>query len=64
MSRARKREQRQVEFRARQRLLDAPPGAGGSPPRRRLRVGDYRVIYTIDNGELVVCSGTGPARDR
>ncbi|MFF0592795.1 type II toxin-antitoxin system RelE family toxin [Streptomyces antibioticus] len=22
--------------------------------RRRLRVGDYRVIYTIDNGELVV----------
>jgi mRNA interferase RelE/StbE len=26
-----------------------------SPPdRRRLRVGDYRVIYTIDNGELTV----------
>ncbi|TQJ54548.1 type II toxin-antitoxin system RelE/ParE family toxin [Streptomyces sp. NBC_00080] len=24
------------------------------PGRRRLRVGDYRVIYTIDNGELVV----------
>jgi mRNA interferase RelE/StbE len=24
------------------------------PDRRRLRVGDYRVIYTIDNGELVV----------
>ncbi|QMU67692.1 type II toxin-antitoxin system RelE/ParE family toxin [Streptacidiphilus sp. P02-A3a] len=24
------------------------------PERRRLRVGDYRVIYTIDNGELVV----------
>ncbi|KAA0933790.1 type II toxin-antitoxin system RelE family toxin [Streptomyces apricus] len=22
--------------------------------RRRLRVGDYRVVYTIDNGELVV----------
>lgn len=22
------------------------------PDRRRLRVGDYRVIYTIDNGEL------------
>lgn len=21
----------------------------------RLRVGDYRVIYTLDNGELVVC---------
>ncbi|MET9807904.1 type II toxin-antitoxin system RelE family toxin [Streptomyces halstedii] len=24
------------------------------PDRRRLRVGDYRVIYTIDDGELVV----------
>lgn len=24
------------------------------PERRRLRVGDYRVLYTIDNGELVV----------
>lgn len=24
------------------------------PERRRLRVGDYRVVYTIDNGELVV----------
>ncbi|MEV7491643.1 type II toxin-antitoxin system RelE/ParE family toxin [Streptomyces anulatus] len=24
------------------------------PERRRLRVGDYRVIYTVDNGELVV----------
>ncbi|MET9128234.1 type II toxin-antitoxin system RelE family toxin [Streptomyces antibioticus] len=24
------------------------------PDRRRLRVGDYRVIYTIDNGELVL----------
>jgi mRNA interferase RelE/StbE len=24
------------------------------PDRRRLRVGDYRVIYTIENGELVV----------
>ena len=24
------------------------------PDRRRLRVGDYRVIYTIDNGEVVV----------
>jgi len=22
------------------------------PERRRLRVGDYRVVYTIDNGEL------------
>jgi len=24
------------------------------PERRRLRVGDYRIVYTIDNGELVV----------
>ncbi|KOG66293.1 addiction module antitoxin [Streptomyces griseoflavus] len=24
------------------------------PDRRRLRVGDYHVIYTLDNGELVV----------
>ncbi|MEU8772657.1 type II toxin-antitoxin system RelE/ParE family toxin [Streptomyces sp. NPDC048606] len=24
------------------------------PDRRRLRVGDYRVVYTIDDGELVV----------
>lgn len=24
------------------------------PERRRLRVGDYRVVYTIDSGELVV----------
>ncbi|MFE9791672.1 type II toxin-antitoxin system RelE/ParE family toxin [Streptomyces goshikiensis] len=24
------------------------------PERRRLRVGDYRVVYTIANGELVV----------
>jgi len=24
------------------------------PDRRRLRVGDYRVIYTVDNGELVI----------
>jgi len=24
------------------------------PDRRRLRVGDHRVIYTIDNGELTV----------
>lgn len=22
--------------------------------RRRLRIGDYRVVYTIDNGELMV----------
>ena len=21
----------------------------------RLRVGDYRIIYTVDNGELVIC---------
>ena len=24
------------------------------PERRRLRVGDYRIIYTVDNGELTV----------
>ncbi|MEV7902627.1 type II toxin-antitoxin system RelE family toxin [Streptomyces anulatus] len=24
------------------------------PERRRLRVGDYRVIYTVDNGEVIV----------
>ncbi|MFJ3864089.1 type II toxin-antitoxin system RelE family toxin [Streptomyces nigra] len=24
------------------------------PERRRLRVGDYRVVYTIDDGQLVV----------
>ncbi|MFG2980475.1 type II toxin-antitoxin system RelE/ParE family toxin [Streptomyces sp. NPDC048258] len=24
------------------------------PERRRLRVGDHRVVYTVDNGELVV----------
>ncbi|MBZ9597844.1 MULTISPECIES: type II toxin-antitoxin system RelE family toxin [Streptomyces] len=24
------------------------------PERRRLRVGDYRVVHTIDNGELVI----------
>jgi mRNA interferase RelE/StbE len=24
------------------------------PDRRRLRVGDYRVVYTVDGGELVV----------
>lgn len=24
------------------------------PDRRRLRVGDYRIVYTIDNGELMV----------
>lgn len=40
------------------------------PDRRRLRVGDYRVIYTVDNGELVVwvfMSATAPrstSRDR
>jgi mRNA interferase RelE/StbE len=25
------------------------------PDRRHLRVADYRVIYTVDKGELVVC---------
>jgi mRNA interferase RelE/StbE len=24
------------------------------PERRRLRVGDHQIIYTVDNGELVV----------
>ncbi|MEU0985306.1 type II toxin-antitoxin system RelE/ParE family toxin [Streptomyces sp. NPDC005953] len=24
------------------------------PDRRRLRVGDYRILFTFDNGELVV----------
>ncbi|MGW3072230.1 type II toxin-antitoxin system RelE family toxin [Kitasatospora sp. NPDC001132] len=24
------------------------------PDRRRLRVGDYRIVYTVDNGQLVV----------
>ncbi len=24
------------------------------PDRRRLRVGDYRFIYTVDSGELIV----------
>ncbi|MFJ8042876.1 type II toxin-antitoxin system RelE/ParE family toxin [Kitasatospora sp. NPDC096147] len=24
------------------------------PDRRRLRVGDYRVVYTVESGELVV----------
>ncbi|MFD3539485.1 type II toxin-antitoxin system RelE/ParE family toxin [Streptomyces sp. NPDC058662] len=24
------------------------------PERRRLRIGDYRVVYTIDKGELMV----------
>ncbi|NYI06371.1 type II toxin-antitoxin system RelE family toxin [Allostreptomyces psammosilenae] len=26
----------------------------GQPELRRLRVGDFRIIYTVDNGELVV----------
>ena len=24
------------------------------PERRRLRVGDHRVVYTLDNGELII----------
>ncbi|MFJ3722509.1 type II toxin-antitoxin system RelE/ParE family toxin [Streptomyces sp. NPDC090045] len=37
------------------RLPEAPHHTERVPPdRRRLRVGDYRVAYTIDNGELVV----------
>ena len=26
----------------------------GQPDRRRLRVGDYRILYTLDRGELIV----------
>lgn len=26
----------------------------GAPELRRLRVGDYRIIYSLDNGELIV----------
>lgn len=26
----------------------------GNPGLFRLRVGDYRIIYTVDNGELIV----------
>ncbi len=26
----------------------------GDSTRRRLRVGDYRIVYTLDHGELVV----------
>ncbi|GHC94628.1 hypothetical protein GCM10007079_45280 [Nocardiopsis terrae] len=26
----------------------------GAPGRRRLRVGDYRVVYTVDNGQLII----------
>jgi mRNA interferase RelE/StbE len=43
----------------------AAPGSSAGPAapktalvsqsgRRRLRIGDYRVIYTVDDGELVV----------
>ncbi|WP_453087025.1 type II toxin-antitoxin system RelE family toxin [Streptomyces roseus] len=31
-----------------------PPRAEGQPDRRRPRVGDDRIVYTIDDGELVV----------
>lgn len=38
--------------------MEAPVGLGDEghsvEPQRRLRVRDYRVIYTVDNGELVV----------
>lgn len=34
--------------------LDRLPGAPRQPERRRLRVGDYRVICAIDNDELIV----------
>jgi mRNA interferase RelE/StbE len=26
----------------------------GDPTRRRLRVGDYRIVYTLDHGELTI----------
>lgn len=26
----------------------------GDPTRRRLRVGDYRIVYTLDQGELII----------
>jgi len=26
----------------------------GDPARRRLRIGDYRVIYTLDHGKLII----------
>ncbi|MER5871783.1 hypothetical protein [Streptomyces sp. NPDC002044] len=33
------------------------------PERRSLRIGDYRVVYTIDNGELVIWGVLGVCRD-
>lgn len=30
------------------------PALVGSPELRRLRVGDYRVIYTVESGRLIV----------
>lgn len=27
----------------------------GAPGYFRLRVGDYRIIYTVDHGELIIC---------
>ena len=40
-------------------LEQDPYGSGSTalvsdPTRRRLRVGDYRVIYTLDNGRFVI----------
>lgn len=26
----------------------------GDPTRRRLRVGEYRIVYTLDHGELII----------
>ncbi len=26
----------------------------GDPTRRRLRVGDYRIVYTLDHGQLTI----------
>ncbi|MFC7327035.1 type II toxin-antitoxin system RelE family toxin [Marinactinospora rubrisoli] len=46
-------------FRKLEQLERNPLGLGttamvGMPEVRRLRVGDYRIIYTLDNGELVI----------
>jgi mRNA interferase RelE/StbE len=33
--------------------LDSTPIVG-DPTKRRLRIGDYRIIYTLDHGHLVI----------
>ena len=43
------------------RAIAKLPGEGdrkamqGHPGLYRLRVGNYRILYTVDNGKLVVC---------